>query len=69
MASDQNSGVTHEPGCLGHHYGDCAVSGMFDQMRDEHGACTICGSKQCRYPASQSCFAAVLDQQEADPPA
>lgn len=35
-------------------------------MRDADGRCTICGSKDCRYPASQSCFAAAM---EADPPA
>jgi hypothetical protein len=34
---------------------------MTEPFRDAEGRCTICGSLDCRYPASQSCFAVALE--------
>lgn len=58
--------MTHEPGCLGRHLGDCSVSGMFGSHRDAEGRCTICGSIECRYPAGQACFSAAWDGRVAE---
>lgn len=33
-------------------------------LRDKDGRCTVCGSLECRYPAGQSCFAAIVDSME-----
>jgi hypothetical protein len=41
-----------------------ALAPVEHTYRDTDGRCTICGSTACRYPASQSCFAAALDNLE-----